>query len=92
MGSPASWSVESCRVKVHNCLAPTLPNENPPFFFFLAAGFLASLSFVFFFRPSSVIFVTNRSWSRISCWASASDSASIVPVTSAPLWSIASYL
>ena len=87
IGKPASWSVESWRVKVQSCLVEILPIVND--FFFRRPPFLAAVLRVFF--AFSEILVTKNPFCRMSCWASSWVEASIESLTSRPVWSIASY-
>ena len=88
IGRPASWSVESCRVNVHNCLVEIRPMVND--FFFRRPPFLALPRVAVFFAFSAIL-VTKKPFCRMSCWASSCVAASIESLTSRPVWSIASY-
>ncbi len=88
IGRPASCRVESCRVKVQSCLVEIRPIVND--FFFRRRPFLAEAR-VFCFLAFSAILVTKKPFWRMSCCASSWVAASIVSLTSRPVWSIASY-
>src|SRR5947209_7757407 len=92
IGRPASWSVESWRVKVQSCLADSLPMVND-FFFRRPTAFLARPGPFLSLAPlvRSAILVTKNPFWRISCCASSCVEASMVSLTSLPVWSIASY-
>src|SRR5262245_61748940 len=91
MGRPASWRVESWRVKVQSCLFEMRPIVNDRFFLRPLGRLAAALPPFCFLACRSAIFVTKKPFCRMSCWASSCVAASMVSLTSLPVWSIASY-